>query len=455
MVVTNRKVYKENWPFQNMSLEKTIAEIEVLVSELDFRVNSASEPMTNKWDHDAFCNFYQALAGIGQDVSLVYKKYSEATKALKRRRKCETSVYLGELAMDCKNLADNLNIFMQTTYGEYADNLKSLEVNTQSAPKTQDGKTLFQVFIQTHDFSKESLGKKCRDSKGHGAGHLILQDYGPSPGYVLKFNSPSKLGAMNVQAFLDSQAQSYLEMTKTILQTIADNDMEHFGERKNNRKLKIDLQRARNFYHRHSRPVAIALASVLLTAGAVGGVLGNMAYENYQRQQYFGEQIKKMNMVFDRKEKFQQNFDEWESCYFDGMEREIIENRRTELQGLLIGHPEYAPSYDLEKVFGANSNLFESTRGGLEIKSARLGVYVDKYISNAHIDPINVTGKAREFLDRRQTYRENLQSFSISTRGKVPTPAALETLDKLFHEEKALFDLEGNIAEGFPHGRLK
>jgi hypothetical protein len=440
-----------------VKLEKTLAEIEVLRNELVQRAGTRAHPMTTSASMEVFYAFYQSVGGINQDVKSVHKKYLEAKKAIRDKRVAEGSVYIGEMAMDCKNLADNLNVFMQTLYGEYDGNLRSLEKNTQSAPLALGGKTLYEVFIETHDLSKDSVVKNCRNSKGHFKGHTLLSASSEHPsGLKLAFGDlGTRTYGPDALEFLDSQANKYLQMTKTILQTIADKDIKNFGEKKSGRKLKTVVQQARNVYNRHSKPLAIALASTLLTAGVVGGVMGNKAYEAKQRQEDMRASIEKMNYVTDFKEKLRWGWDNWEVHAVEAREKELLEQRRTELQGLMIGHPEYAASYNLEKVFGAQSNLFESIRGGLEIKSSRLGVSLDKYLAMAPTDSSKFGNKTREFLARRELYRTRLQSFAQSTRGKVPTPAALETLDKLFHEEKDLFSLESDLTSGFPHGRLK
>jgi hypothetical protein len=432
-----------------VKLEKTLAEIEVLVGELDSRAK-VSARLTDS-EQAAFYNFYQSLAGITQDSKLVYKKYFEARKALKQRRKIEASVYLGELALDCKNLADNLNIFMQTTYGKYADNLKSLETNTQTAPKTEDGKTLFNIFAQTHDHSKESLAKKCRDSKGHGRAHLILRDYsaGDSSGYILQFNQPSELGAMNVQAFLDSQANKYLQMTKTILQTIADKDTEHFTDKTSYRKLKTKMQQARNFYHRHSKPFAIALASTLLTAGVVGGSVGTIAYQNYQRQKELERVSDNLDQLLDWRYSLEKSLDYFQEVGARISETELLERRKMQLQREILANPCVAITYNLNNVFGTQSNLFEKAVGDLQENTLRRETVVDNYIFRSVVGSnMNVT--AREALDRRAKFRMQLNSLSNFTKGKVPTPADLEILEKLTREAKDLFVMRNDTVVELP-----
>lgn len=456
-----------------VNLERTLAEVEVLIEELGRRYSYSTEEEYHSVIHAEYVavsdaektyRISRSLIGIKKDAELVSKKCKDTYKALKKRDEVSASVSFSEMALDSKNLAENLNTFLQTLYGKYSGNLKDLEANTLTAPILDDGKTIYQTFVQTHDTSKESLMKRARDSKGHNRGQAILFRTPLDPGfpkdrpYYIFFND-ERTRDLSVnylsEDFFKSQAQAYLEMTKTILKTIADKDSEHFKRATGSRRLKTLAQQARNFYQRHSKPIAIAAAATLLTAGTIGGSVGTLAYQNYQKQIEMQQILRKVDYLSDVDGKFRSSYDMWELGLVEDFRNGLIEKRRLELQTFIIAHPEFVSNYNLENVFGTESNLFETVSSGLELKSAQLGIYVDNYISRASVNPTNVIGKTKEFLDRRTKFRKELQSFSGETRGKVPNYAALERLNQLFNEEKDLESIESSIVSGFPHGQLR
>lgn len=428
-----------------MILEKTLAQIEVLAKELNERANESLRSMS----------YDGALRGVTKDAELVYSKYCAAKKAIRNRRISDASVYTGELALDCKNLVDNLNVFSQLIYGTHPINLKSLTQNTQSAPLTEEGQTFHEVFTTAHDSSRQSLLKQCRDSKGHGKAHLILRDYLTPGRYTVQIDGINSSQGMDAEAFIDEHARAYLEMTQIILQTIADKDRSHFRKQAGYRELKTKLQRARNFYQRHSKPIAIAVASTLLTGGAVGGSLGTIAYQNHQREEKMKAAIEKRNYIADRNTGLLSCGDYWEASTVEIMEREVAEERRIELQKLLISHPSYSPSYNLKKIFGVESNLFHQSIMNLEQRSKKLGGWVERYMTRAAITPQDLLPQsdAKKFLENRERYLQNLNDFSVKNKGKVPTTSALLTLEKLVKEEEKLDTLESDIVSFFPRLR--
>lgn len=441
-----------------VNLERTLAEIEVLAKELQERFTSSYSNSQKAFTSN------RTLTGMAEDAELVYKKCLETYRLLNKKDIPSASSAFTEMALDSKNLAENLSIFIQTIYGENRPTLKSLQLNISQAPKTSDGKTLYEVFTGTHDSTRASLIKLARDSKGHGNGHTILlktpseSELSKEKPYYVVFNDERTLEKRTEylpKEFISTQAQSYLEMTRTILQTIADKDTQHFVPRKSNRELRVLKQRAKNFYSRHSRPIAITLASTLLTAGVVGGSVGTIAYQNYQKQIEMQKILTKVDYISDVDGKFRSSYDMWELGLVEDTRKGLIEKRKLQLQTSLIAHPEFCSNYNLENVFGTGPNLFETVSGGLEVKSTQLGIYVDNYISRASVNPTNVIGKTKEFLDRRTKFRKELKSFSEETRGKVPTYAALENLNGLFKEEKDLESLESSIIIGLQHGQLR
>jgi hypothetical protein len=430
------------------NLEKTLAEVEVLARELHKRAADTN----TYWNSDylAYCAFESAISGISGDAKLVLDKYKKATRYLAKGNGLDASILVGEMAMDCKNLAQNLNIFMQTTYGQYSGNLKSLETNTKLAPKTNDGRTLAEIFCSTHDHSKDSILKNCRDSKGHANGHtLITKSQFTKSGYMIWLGMPGKSRrGPDAQEFLDSQAQSYLEMTKTILQTIADKDTEHFRKRNGSRKMKILTQQARNFYQRHAGTARAIAGTALLIGGLIGGSLGTLQYQNIQKQREMKDTLNKWAYIIDSSEGLRRGYDNWEFGWSEALKEGLVMKRKKDIQRELIDHPENAPYYHLDKIFGTTSNLFTQSLGQIEEKQRKLGVYIDNFLAvGGKLSEYwpNPNGKAGEFLSRRDNFRRELTHLLKSTNGKAPTYSDLEKLEFLSAEISSLYVLEQDV----------
>ncbi len=444
-----------------MGLEKTLAEIQVLSKELDERVFINWK---GKGEHIFQPYVFVSLPGIAQNAKLIFNKYHSAKKVIGANKSLpefscgnygpmlhEASTYLSEMAMDCKNLADNLNIFIQTVYGEdFKGDLNTLEKNSQSAPPFDDGKTVYDRFSEAHIYSKDSLLKLCRDSKGHLQGHSLL--------YIASFNPLElRLQFTNLKTrkffkgpdavgFLDYHANSYLEMARDVLQIIADKDKGRFRERKTNRKYEITKQRAKNFYQRHSKPIALVLGSTLLTAGLLGGSLGTIAYQNYQKQKGMQNDVQRMSHVMDYEQGFELNYDNWRKVGVEVFKKELIEERKFKTQEAILTYPHIAGSYDLKKVFGTESNLFDKAVGDLQEESKNLGGSFDRAISRASTDPSKVVGYSREFLDKRAEFRKKVNEFYSTQKGIIPNVDSIELLDELIQEKKALCEMESGMA---------
>lgn len=446
-----------------MTIEKTLAEIEVLARELRTRENSV-------YLRALVMNPHDYLEEIFHEAGIIYDNYRKTKKALKRKDESGLSRANGDFALSIKNLADNCNRLMQSLYAnDFVNlaedrNLRNLQRNSQSAPRTDEGKTLYDIFTQVHDISQDSPTKLSRDRRGHGrtfSSSIISSDQCPS-GYGIvpsdeffRMNIGSgKLGLVDVDAWMTSQAQSYLEMTKTILQTIADQDSEHFAKRTTNRELRTQVRLARNFYQRHSRPFAIAAATAILTAGIVGGSLGTVAYQNYQKQKEMSKDLANINFVNDRKNGLLSSIDSWEAWAVAELTYDLANKRLFEVQQNLISHPEYSPSYNLKKVFGTESNLFDRTINNLNDRAKKLGTYLDNYCIRGGIAPEEIKAeKARKFYDDRKAFLTSLVEFSASNKGKIPTSDSLNALEKLIKQEEALQELESSVVAFFPRLR--
>lgn len=438
-------------------LEKTLAEIEVLASEVTH--GHVLIPYTNI---EKALELEKAITGVENDARLAFNQCRETYLSLRKKNDLSASSAFSEMALDLKNLADNLNIALQITYGNYTGNLKALEQNTAKAPLTSEGKSLYKRFIETHDSSKASPLMMARNSKGHNNGHNILFRTPTDPGwpkdtpYFLSLPREKPLGTDTRflrEGDIESLASDYLEMARDILQTVADNDPIGLAERRKTRGLNTQVKRAKNFFKRHSKPLAIAAASILLTAGAVGGSIGTITYQNYQRQKEMQETLRNVDFIFDKESGFKNNIENWERKWSDKLKEDLIEKRRSELQKLMVEHPEYSPCYNLKKIFGTSSNLFDKTIGKLDSDSKRLGIYLDNYFLKVPAEKKDLPSKTAKFLESRKSFIERESHFSESQMGKIPTYESLNVLNELVHEQEKLSDVELNIISFFP--RLK
>lgn len=272
---------------------KALAEVQVLVDHLAERDWSRVIFMFNPNIHPG-----AYLDGIASEAEILEGAYRKAKKAISKGNSIEANRHTSEFALAAKNLADNLNYYMQVLYTEekpsdWKMKLSDLEKNTLSAPRTDDDRSLAQVFQETHDFGKKNLVKVLRDKKGHGNGHLSLElDERVPSGYRLKLgitptdyvNGLKDFGLIDSATWLDSNVNSYLEMAKTCLQTISDKkNHKYFLERLSQKKKKnVYVQMYKNWNSRNRKQVQIALATGLFTAGVIGGVLGTFGWNEYQ-----------------------------------------------------------------------------------------------------------------------------------------------------------------------------
>ncbi|VVB80700.1 Uncharacterised protein [uncultured archaeon] len=433
------------------NLEKTLAEIEVLSGELFHRYSSAKGA-------EGFFRFHKSLDGIKKDSQLVYKKCTETYHALKKEDLLSASSAFSEMALDAKNLADNLNIFMQTIYGNYNGNLKSLEANSQTAPRVEGEKTLYQLFTETHDSSKESLMKKARDFKGHHRGHSLLfktpveEGFPKDRPYYLGFNE-DQLYSIDIrylsEDFFKSQAQAYLEMVRDILQTVADKDQEHFRPQDKNRGFQIRKQRAKNFYQRHAGLARTIAGTALLVGGLIGGSLGTITYQQHQREKEMKTTLSRMNHVTEIYGGLRNHIDAWEILGAKQISDDLLEKHKLELQQMLISNPDLSYQYNTSEIFNTQSNLFNQTISDLELGARGLGREVDLAVGYFKADTNSINPQLRDLLSRRDLFRQRLNALIKKKEGKTMGPDLLDDLDKLVTEFQSVKKFEEDTNYSF------
>ena len=424
-------------------LERTLAEVEILAKDLDVNYSSFNE------------NYLSLVYGTSHHAKVVFETYKKSIKAMKQRRTPEANRYCAEFALATKNLADNLNLLIQTIYGNSKIEPANLKQNSEAAPKTSSGQSLYELFTSVHSWQRNSPIIEMRNKQGHGEGHEVLAVNPNFPsGYAIHSKPQAFIpineisGLPDAKLFLDSQSSSYLEMAKKVLETIADNDVQFSEARIGNRKIKTAIQRVKNFYHSHETSLKLAGATTLLVGGILGGSLGTLALQNYQKQATMKKTISKMNYILEVDSGFRNYFDGYEFGRANELKAELTQNARENLQKLLISNPEFCSSYDVAKVFGKNSNLFEQATGSLQEKSKELGRYVDNYISRVSLS-FPKSSKIDSFLKDRENFRNSLHQFLDKNKGKAPDAVSLHNLQQLRDEEEKLSDREWAIVGTF------
>ncbi|MBM3247441.1 hypothetical protein FJZ17_02800 [Candidatus Pacearchaeota archaeon] len=237
-----------------MGLEKLFAEVQVLVANIVGRRQLSSQELPGNPPIDFYGegivreseNMARAYRGVLHTLQYSKRKIPNQKVARRVREQSRTaSSYMGEFALCTKNFADNLNRFLQSLYGarKMDIDLRDLKERVQDAPRTTDNREIYEVFSQVHDPRGDLT--HLRNARGHGNGHLIVSwdDY---------FLIPIKDGSVEAKVWLDQQAQAYLGMAKTILETIYEKEQKVLSSRKDSKPHSLTMQRIKNFTKAHS-----------------------------------------------------------------------------------------------------------------------------------------------------------------------------------------------------------
>jgi hypothetical protein len=255
-----------------MSLEKTLAEIEVLAEE------ARSRSFASSGERYPWFKIDRVMQGIINQPVNILEKYKKAKKAMKGDKIEEASLYLTEFCLDIKNLADSVNLYLQAVYGVDKPSLNRIRSNTQNAPLTREGKSLSDVFLEVHDNNRTNEIIALRNMKGHAQEYSALQRWNSPSGFVIALpNDKAPFGkdlGKDAGQWLDEQIETYFGMTKTILETTLNNDAQYLKGSRVKRKSAL-MQRLKNFVSEYKKPVQIALAAALISTG----ILGTLGYQ--------------------------------------------------------------------------------------------------------------------------------------------------------------------------------
>ena len=259
-----------------MGLERKLAEVEVLASDLAKKAYSAD------YGEDSYLG--SRLEELNTDVRNLEIAYHRAKKLLKKKDKALAAGALGDLVKRQKNLADNLNRTMQIIYSGtsfYFDediDLRKLEENTKSAPLINNKWSMYYYFMKFH--SPKNTLSRTRNNDGHGNTLKTIRKTEKedriSYGIKERYHLLSRTGVVGATDWMQSELEKYLIGAKTILETISEDNSQKLAP--NRSRQSVTIKRARNFSNRHRGGIIAATIGALLATGFVGGT----AYEKIQ-----------------------------------------------------------------------------------------------------------------------------------------------------------------------------
>jgi hypothetical protein len=266
-----------------MGIEKKIAELELLSEGISGRI---------KPEYNA-SEIQLRLKGIECEAKVMYEVYNSAVKAVKKMDFENANRYVSEFALAAKNMADNLNLFMQQMYGTNPIKLPNIKKNLQSAPKSKSGMALYDFFENVHDSKPESALIMIRNLKGHGKGHDVLNH--PVAKRLYLKDADGSDGA-EAGKWLNHQISSYLGMAVECLETISKDCNNAVYSRPGSApgKVAVSYKRLKNYAQRYSE----IAAAVILSIGLAGGIGGTVAYQNHAERMEAEHQRRVAQQVF-------------------------------------------------------------------------------------------------------------------------------------------------------------
>jgi hypothetical protein len=266
------------------SLEQTLAEIQVLTNEIKARMRGPNI------SYDA----RDYLAAIEHESRIVYDSFRKVGKKLVKKpdsdSRHEINRYFGDFGIASKNLADSINLFLQSLYYEGTPSLKGSSAKLLSVPLGINGKTPQEIFSDVHDPNPLNPINLIRNRKAHSRGNQIVVwdgDY-----LFVDIYSLEKKDTINPRIWIEQQAKSYLEMAKSILEAVTEQDSSVLSPRDGIKRKSVILQRLQNWKTRYQKPVQIAATAALISSGVVGGILGTLAYQKLEKNQNHSELVR-------------------------------------------------------------------------------------------------------------------------------------------------------------------
>jgi hypothetical protein len=407
-----------------MSLEQDLAKVQVLVNEIDSRAAIKGGSYVAK----------SYLSGVASEAKTLYDNNRSAQKAIRGEDKEGANRHTAELCLSAKNLADNLSGFLQAVYGELPNNPKNLEANTRNAPTLDGEESIYSYFSKIHNHEPNSPLIRMRNKKGHGKGHQVLSSKAfetriPSP-YDVSLSRKVVSGEyvvdlpegewVTADAWARSSTQSYLEMARTVLETIADRETERLSPKTSGRNNKVGKQRIGNWVGRYGAPIKVAAAAALVTAG-IGGTL---AYQEIAERQ-------------DKIERGQVITDVVSEAYVNSTESRLS----------AIGNRTFS-----DVVMGMQGNLPHLGQD-MRMYVNRVRAYSGGNLTEAFKD------KIENFEAQKAEYKESLAGIKYDESSSDGIVKSLNTLSGLLEKERELIDLEKEVISTFAmkryHGKRK
>jgi hypothetical protein len=254
-----------------MSIERGLAEIDILAQDID---KHATSELQRRDQYRTYLN------GIVHEAKALHYAYASARRALRKGDDLHANRFLGMFAAYAKNLADNLNLFIQAAYGKSTPDLKRLSDAAEAAPKTKAGKSIYHAFTATHNGNgKTDFLVRVRNANSHGNGaSIVRRDKTAKSGYVFAIPGSSEDPA----AWLETKAEEYMTLTKTCLETIVDGDKNYFVPHATQRSSRIMHQRIVNAYGRHKSTATITAASALIATGVAASLSSQAIMRSYE-----------------------------------------------------------------------------------------------------------------------------------------------------------------------------
>jgi len=334
-----------------MSLEKTLAEVEILAEDMANRAH-----LTESGEDSVLKNRIKELVADVQNMELAHKN---ARNYLREKKKSLGAGTLGQVTISQKNLADNLNRIMQIVYSgrEYpiSDdniNLRNIERDTQTSPQLKNGKSMHEGFIAFHRQDNTVTQTRGKTSHGNVLATISETDRNTRKTYGIKeryyvISNGKPVGAMK---WMKRETEKYLEGAKEILEVISQEGPEFFASKEEKPK-SAQLRRLRNFKDRHETGARIAFRTGILLTGLFGG----MYIDEYRDRQTAEENLNQALYVLGYEHGIRSAYDNWESLAASDLKDSLlIEAIRRQIEHLGKNsvdknHPLYPQAIESQK----------------------------------------------------------------------------------------------------------
>jgi hypothetical protein len=149
-------------------LENRLAEVQVLAEELKNRTPSDRSNYNPSYAEDP-CRL---IDDIILEMGNFYKDYKKVIKGINKKgsnyQKQNLERSVNDFGFTAKALSENVSGYLQTLYGNKEPTPKNLTSEVcEKAPKLSNGKNIYELFSQVHDYNPENPLMKFRNCKSH------------------------------------------------------------------------------------------------------------------------------------------------------------------------------------------------------------------------------------------------------------------------------------------------